>query len=280
MTTLSELQRDAAKAAALVSAAKAEQAARDAATVAEAASRSVAWSWQTIVSYGQRQAEASAKVTDALAAFSAAVVQDLALAARLYLEIVRAMASANALGEDLVKARHILRTAGKLPRIARSGRDPVGGAAPFGLTHGTNRLPSFVDLLTEAVDKARTLASRAVSAEDPDAFDGKATPAMQTDARRLEWTLAMEYESLLAVKVQQPAMFAKLSAEEQADTLAYEATREAADYSAELPKIAAPSVHAPAPHYAPNDTARFHLFGQPGPDSSPLEPSHSARRGI
>jgi hypothetical protein len=143
------------------------------------------------------------------------------------------------------------------------------------------RLPSFVDLLTEAVDKARTLASRAVSAENPSAYDGKASPAMKVDALRAEWTCAQEYESLLAVKVQHPDRFAKLSAEERADTEAYEATRMAHGYDEPLPKIAGADMRAtPAPHYAPNDTTRFHLFGQPGPDSSPLEPSHPVRRGI
>ena len=261
MSDIGTLTAAASKAQDALAAAKAEQTALNAATTAAAASRSVAWSWQTIVAYRQRQAIESEKVSAALAAFSAAVVEDLGGAARLYLDVVRRMASANALGEDLVKARHILRTAGKLPMIQRGGRDPIGEAAPFPLTHGMARLPSFLELVTEAVDKERMVASRAVSAEDPSAFDGKASPAMQTDALRLEWTLAQEYESLLAVKVQWPDRFAKLSAEEQADTLAYEATREAVGYSAELPKIAGARLReTEPPAFKSDDTVRFRLF--------------------
>ena len=261
MSDIAKLERDAAASRTALAAAKAEQTALNAATAAEAASRSVAWSWQTIVAYRQRQAIESEKVSAALAAFSAAVVEDLGLAARLYLDVVRRMAICNALGEDLVKARHILRTAGLLPMIQRGGRDPIGEAAPFPLTHGMARLPSFLELVTEAVDKQRMVASRAVSAEDPSAFDGKASPAMQTDALRLEWTLAQEYESLLAVKVQWPDRFAKLSAEEQADTLAYEATREAVGYSAELPKIAGARLReTEPPAFKSDDTVRFRLF--------------------
>jgi hypothetical protein len=273
VTNLNELQQAARTAQAALTAEQEKQAAAAKAAGAEQAAREVEWSWQTIVAYSQRQAEASAKVADTLAAFSAAVVDDLAQGARLYLDVVRASASANALGEDLVKARHILRTAGLLPMIQRSGRDPVGDAAPFPLTHGMARLPGFIELVGEAMDKQRAIASRAASAENPSAFDGKASEAMKLDALRAEWTHAQEYESLLALKAQWPDRFAKLSAAEQADTLAYEATREAAGYSAELPKMAPSNLRAPAPHYAPNDTARFHLYGQPGPDGSALEPS-------
>jgi hypothetical protein len=261
MSDIGTLTATAAASQAALDAAKAEQAAVAKAAAADAASRSVAWSWQTIVAYRQRQAIESEKVSAALAAFSAAVVEDLGLAASKYLDVVRRMAICNALGEVLVKARHILREAGKLPMIQRSGRDPIGEAAPFPLTHGMARLPSFIEMVTEAVDKQRMVASRVVSAEDPSTFDGKASPAMQTDALRLEWTLAQEYESLLAVKVQWPDRFAKLSAEEQADTLAYEATREAAGYSAELPKIAGARLRETEPPAFKSDAVvRVRLF--------------------
>ena len=281
MTDLSALTAAASRAQGELDAAKAEQAAADAANVADAASRSVAWSWATIATYSGRQAIASEKVSTALAAFSDAVLEDLGSAASKYIGIVRAMASANTLGVDLVKARHILRTAGLLPRIARSGRDPVGDAAPFPLTHGMARLPSFLELVTETLDRQRAMVSRAVSAEAPETYQGKASEAMKLGALQAEWLLAQEMESLLAIKVQQPALFAKLSAEEQADATAYEATRMAVGYDAPLPKIAAPNVHALAPHYSPTETARFHLYGQPGPDGSPLEPTRPpVRHGI
>jgi hypothetical protein len=92
VTTLSDLQRDARTAQAALIAEQEKQAAAAKAAAAEQAARSIEWSWATIVAYSQRQAEASYAVTQALAAFSAAVVEDLALAARLYLNIVRAMA--------------------------------------------------------------------------------------------------------------------------------------------------------------------------------------------
>lgn len=268
MSDIGTLAATADKAQAALSAAKDEQAALSAAAAAEAHEREVSWAWATILAYPQRQAAESEKVTAALAAFSAAVVEDFSAASGLYLDVVRRSAVANAAGADLAKARHILRTAGLLPRIDRAGRDPVGDAAPWPLSHGMARLPSFLDMVTAELDRQRMAASRAVSAEEPPTFGGTITEAMRTDALRAEWTMAQEYESLLALKVQWPARFAKLSPDEQADTLAYEATRQAAGYDEPLPRIAEARLREAEPAFAPDAVARFRLYSDDHAPSS------------
>ena len=218
------------------------QAASEAVAKAEAderTARSVEWAWSFVASYGQRQAEASAKATALLPAITDAITLDLTAAARLYLDCVHEMATANALGLDLVKARSILKAAGELPGVSRTGRDPVADNAPFPLYHGLIRFPAFLEFVSETLDKQRAMASRVQSGEAPDTYQGKASAALKEDVLRREWVLAAEFEALLAVRETMPARFAQLPPEEQAAVNAYARTREAAGRVDDpLPKIA------------------------------------------
>jgi len=260
-TDLGKLTRDARAAQDALDAAKAEQAAVAKADADARQARSIEWAWAFVVSYNQRQAEASQKVADTLADLTEAVTVDLALAGRLYLEVTRQMAEANMLGQDLVKARAILKAAGELPGVYRIGRDPVGDNAPWPLTHGLVRFPPFLEFVDGVLNNRRAIVGRVQSGETPETYEGKASASLKAEALRREWVLAAEMESLLAVKVQWPDRFAKLSAEEQADTLAYEATREARGYNAPLPKIAGARLReTEPPAFKSDDVVRVRLY--------------------
>jgi hypothetical protein len=261
MTTLSDLQRDAEKARAALAAEQEKQAAAVKADADARQARSVEWAWAYVASYNQRQAEASAKVTDTLAALTEAVTLDLALAARLYLEVTRQMAEANMLGQDLVTARAILKAAGELPGVYRTGRDPVGDAAPWPLNHGLVRFPEFVPFVNETLSNRRAIVGRVQSVETPETYQGKASDGLKQEALRREWILAAEMESLLALREQWPARFAALSSEEQASANVYARQRELVGYSGELPKIAATRLVNPEPpRFGPTDSVRVQLY--------------------
>lgn len=188
-----------------------------------------------MVSYNPRQVEAGQKVTDTLAALTEAVTVDLALAARLYLDVTREMAFANALGDELVKARAILKAAGELPGVYRMGRDPQGDNAPWPLTHGLVRFPPFIDFVNETLNNRRAVVGRVQSGETPETYEGKASDGLKAEALRREWVLAQEFELLLALREQHPDSFARLDPAQRAQVDAYDRTRRAAGYDAELP---------------------------------------------
>lgn len=265
MTDIGQLQRDAGKAQAALAAEQERQTAVAKAAADERHGREIEWAWTFIVEYNPRQVEASAKVTDTLAALTEAVTVDLALAARLYLDVTREMAYANSLGDELVKARAILKAAGELPGVYRTGRDPVGANAPWPLTHGLVRFPAFLEFVDGVLTARRAIVGRVQSGETPETYEGKASAALKEEALRREWVLAAEMESLLALREQWPDRFEELPAEEQASVNAYARTREAAGYSGELPKIAGARLRAAEPPaYGPTDVVRVTLYGAEG----------------
>jgi hypothetical protein len=265
MSDIGTLTAAASKAQDALTAAKAEEAAAGAATAADATARSIEWAWGFVVGYNPRQVEASAKVTDTLAALTEAVTVDLALAARLYLDVTRQMAEANMLGQDLVAARAILTTAGELPGVYRQGRDPVGDNAPWPLSHGLVRFPPFLEFVNETLNNRRATVGRVQSGETPETYEGKASDGLKQEALRREWVLAAEMESLLALREQWPARFDALSAEEQASANAYARQRELVGFDGPLPKIAMTRLVDPEPpRFASNDAVRVTLYGQEG----------------
>jgi hypothetical protein len=261
MSDIATLSAAASKAQDALASARAEQAAASKAAADERTARSIEWAWTFVVSYNQRQGAAGERVSALLASITDAITVDLAAGARLYLDAVREMASANALGAELVKARAILKAAGELPGVYRTGRDPVGDNAPYPLTQGLIRFPTFLELVSETLDKQRAMASRVQSAEAPETFEGKASEGLKAEALRREWVLAAEFESLLALKVQLPAKFAQLPAEEQASVNAYARGRELVGYDGPLPKMVTEGRgQVVEPTYAPNDAVRIRLF--------------------
>ncbi len=281
MTTLNDLQRDAAKAQAALTAEQARQAIATKAAADERHARSIEWAFRCVSDYPQAQAEASAKVTDTLAAFSEAVAMDYGNAPKAYLAFVRMAAKANAVAAEYAKARRILRDAGLIqPENPGHSPDPVGYIhAPF----PASAIPTFADMAASTLEAARTAALRLPPpADDPGSFEGQVSDAEREAVFSHEWVLSGELESLLALRTQYPDRFERnVSEADKVQTAAYAAGRLARGYDGKLPKIApADRVSTPAPHYAPNETARFHLYGQPGPDSSPLEPSRHSRTGI
>jgi hypothetical protein len=231
--------RTAAEQAAAAVAAEQERQAAAAAVAAEARRlRSVEWSFHFVVAYHLRQVEASQKVTDTLAALTEAVTTDLALAARLYLDVTRQMALSNSLGDDLVKARAILKAAGELPGVYRTGRDPVGDNAPWPLDHGLVRFPSFIELVNDTLTARRAIVGRVQSSETPETYEGKASAGLKEEAHRREWVLADEFEHLLGYKAQHPESYARNVPEAQkVAAAAYEVGRVAWGYDAALPKV-------------------------------------------
>ncbi len=263
MTTpdLGQLQRAAGKAQDALSAAQDEQTALVKAAADARQARSIEWAWTFIVEYNPRQVEASAKVTDTLAALTEAVMVDLALAARLYLDVTGEMAYANSLGDELVKARAILKAAGELPSVYRTGRDPVGDNAPWPLTHGLVRFPPFLEFVDGVLTSRRAIVGRVQSGETPEMFEGKASAALREEALRREWILAQEFENLLAIKVQWPDRFAQLTAEEQASVNAYARQRELVGFDGALPKIAGARLRAAEPPaFKSDDVVRVRLY--------------------
>jgi hypothetical protein len=259
--TLAQLRADAEKAQTALTAEQERQAAAERVAAEARRLRSVDWAFAYVVGYNLRQVEASAKVTDTLAALTEAVTTDLALAARLYLDVTRQMALSNSLGDDLVKARAILKAAGELPGVYRTGRDPVGDSAPWPLDHGLVRFPSFIELVNDTLTARRAIVGRVQSTETPETFEGKASEGLKAEALRREWVLAPEFESLLALKVQMPARFAQLPPEEQASVNAYARTRELVGYDAPLPKMVTEGRgQVKPPIYAPNDAVRVRLY--------------------
>jgi hypothetical protein len=263
--SIGTLAKAASDAQATLDAAKAEQEAERAKAADERAARSVEWAWAYVVGYNPRQVEASAKVTDTLAALTEAVTVDLALAARLYLDVTREMSFANSLGAELVKARAILKAAGELPGVSRTGRDPVGDNAPWPLTHGLVRFPPFIEFVNETLNNRRAIVGRVQSGETPETYAGKASDGLKQEALRREWVMAQEFEDLLALREQWPARFAQLPGEEQASVNAYARTRAAAGFDGPLPKIAGARLVDPEPpRFAPDDRVRVTLYGQEG----------------
>ena len=244
--TLAQLRTDAEKAQTALAAEQERLAAAAQAAADERTARSVEWAWHYVVTYNPRQVEAGERVSALLAAITDAITVDLALAARLYLDCVRAMAAANRLGDDLVTARAILKAAGGLPGVFRSGRDPVGDNAPYPLTSGLIRFPTFLEFVTEALDKQRAMASRVQSGETPDTYEGKASEGLKEEARRREWVLAAEFEHLLGYKAQHPESYARNVPDAQkVAAAAYEVGRVAWGYDAALPKVVVESSGAP-----------------------------------
>jgi hypothetical protein len=265
MSDIGTLTAAASAAQDALNAAKAEQAAVAKAADDERRGRSIEWAWAYVVSYNPRQVEASAKVTDTLAALTEAVTVDLALAARLYLDVTREMAYANSLGDELVKARAILKAAGELPGVYRMGRDPVGDNAPWALTHGLVRFPPFLEFVDGVLTARRAIVGRVQSSETPETYEGKASAGLKEEALRREWIAAQEFESLLALREQWPDRFKELPPEEQASVNAYARTREAFGFDAPLPKIAGARLVDPEPpRFAPGDAVRVTLYGQEG----------------
>ncbi len=242
----------------------AEQAKQEAVAKADAdarQARSIEWAWAYVATYNQRQAEASAKVTDTLAALTEAVTVDLALAGRLFLSVTRQMAEANMLGEDLVKARAILKAAGELPGVYRMGRDPVGDNSPWPLTHGLVRFPPFIEFVNETLNNRRAIVGRVQSGETPETYTSKASDGLKQEVLRREWVLAAEMETLLALREQWPDRFTELSAEEQASASAYARTREAVGFDGPLPKIARARLReTEPPAFGPADSVRVRLY--------------------
>lgn len=261
MSDIGTLTAAAAASQAALNAAKAEQAAVAKADADARQARSVEWAWAYVVSYNPRQVAASAKVTDTLAALTEAVTVDLALAARLYLDVTREMAYANSLGDELVKARAILKAAGELPGVYRLGRDPVGDNAPWPLTHGLVRFPPFLEFVDGVLTARRAIVGRVQSGETPETFEGRASAGLKEEALRREWILAAELESSLALREQWPDRFAQLPDEEQASVNAYARQRELVGFDGPLPKIAGARLRAAEPPaYGPTDATRVTLY--------------------
>ncbi|HEY5520228.1 MAG TPA: hypothetical protein VIK08_06190 [Candidatus Limnocylindrales bacterium] len=270
MSDIGTLTAAASKAQAALAAEQEKQAAIAKADAEARQARSIEWAWNYVVSYNPRQVEASQKATDTMAALTEAVTVDLALAARLYLDVTREMAFANALGDELVKARSILKAAGELPGVYRVGHDPVGDNAPFHLTHGLVRFPSFIELVSETLDKQRAMASRGQSGETPETYEGKASDGLKAEALRREWLLAQEFELMLALREQHPDSYARLDPAQRAHVEAYARTRAAAGYDAPLPTAVVETVGVPEPvPFAPDETVRFRLYSE-----GKHEPSH------
>jgi hypothetical protein len=261
MSDIGTLTAAAAASQATLNAAKAEQAAVAKTDADARQARSIEWAWAYVVSYNPRQVEASAKVTDTLAALTEAVTVDLALAARLYLDVTREMAYANSLGDELVKARAILKAAGELPGVYRMGRDPVGNNAPWPLTHGLVRFPPFLEFVDGVLAARRAIVGRVQSSETPETYEGKASAGLKEEALRREWILAAEMESVLALREQWPDRFKELPAEEQASVSAYARQRELVGFDEPLPKIAGERLRAvEPPAYGPTDATRVRLY--------------------
>ncbi len=266
-TDLATLATAAEKAQAAVEAERQRQAAADAKATEKRRLRSIAWAWSFIVEYSTAQGAAGERVSALLASLTAAITVDLAEAARLYLDAVREMAKANRLGEDLVKARAILQAAGELPGVHRVGRDPVGDNAPYAIDHGMVRFPTFIEFVSEALDKQRAAASRVQSSEAPEAFEGTASEGLRAEALRREFVLTQELENLLAIREQHPERFAQLPDAERASVNAYARQRELVGYAEPLPKIVVEGRReTEPPAFAPDDATRIRLYG---PDHTP-----------
>lgn len=263
MTSIPELQREAAKAATAVTEARDAEAAKAAKVAEERRRRSVEWAFVTIASYPGDLAAASAAVTPALAAFSAAVIEDLGKAPRLYVDVARAMAAANAVAAEFTQARGILRTAGVLPHAGSNRHDPTGSAAPFPTIGGNIALPPFHDLVASTIAAAGALAARLpVTREDPGAFDGRASEAMRRDVLAAEFVISQDLEHLLGMRERYPDKFARsVPPERRADAEAYAATREARGYDAPLPKVIVETTPgAETSDFGPDETARYTLY--------------------
>ncbi len=263
---LGKLARDAQAAQDALSAAQAEQAAQAAAATEERRQRGLAWAFRFISTYPGRQAAANGRVTEALAAFDAAVTSGEA--PKAYLAIARAMAAANAVGAEYAKARNILRVAGLIqPENVGHRPDPVGvHNAPYPPT----ALPPYSELLGSSLDAARAAASRVPSAEDPGSFEGQVADDERKAVMAYEWSFSQDLEQLLAFREQHPARFARNTSEaEKAATAAYAAGREARGYDAALPKMVAegPREAAEPPAFGPTDTVRVRLYDDRHPPS-------------
>jgi hypothetical protein len=259
---LPKLERDARLAADAVTAAKAEQAAAAKAATAERQARSIEWAFDTIARYPQRQAEASAEVPPALAAFTAAALEDLPAAPAAYLAIAARMGAANALAQDLATARNTLRAAGILPPMLPGRPDPTGAGAPFPTFGGPPALPPFLDMLASTIDTARAAALRVrPGAEDPGAFTGKASDAMRRDVLRAEYHADEELAVLAAWKLRAPDRWAHVPADQQAAVNAWLACREAAGRGDDpLPKIGGKLREVEPPAFGPGDVVRVRLY--------------------
>lgn len=282
MSDIGTLTAAASKAQAALTAAQAEQAALAASAAEDRKQRSIQWAFATIVAYPGKLAAESPKVDAALAAFSTAVESDYGQAPARYLDIIRAMAAGNGAAAELTQARNLLREASILPPFQPNRPDPTGQAAPYPMI-GVSAFPTFEALVESTVAAARAVAVRTPpSAEYPGAYTGTASEAMKHDVLASEFVPTEEFEILAGLQAQAPERFDRLPAEQKAATAAYLACREARGYDAKLPKIAHQVPReSSAPHFAPDETARFTLYGQPEPSGSALEPSHPAvRRGI
>jgi hypothetical protein len=260
---LGKLERDARQAAEALSAAKADQAAAAKVEADARHARSIEWAFDTIARYPQREAEAAAEVPSALAAFSAAALEDLPAAPAAYLRIAAAMARANALGEDVTTARNTLRTAAIIPFPVQDYQDPVGIAAPFPTIGMSRALPPFLDLLASTIDTAAAAALKARPAlADPGAFAGQAPEAMRRDVLATAYRHDENLAQLAALQVQAPDRWAtNVPADRKAAVAAWLACREAAGRGDEpLPKLAyqRPSQAEPAP-FAPDDIVRVRM---------------------
>ena len=231
MSDLATLSAAASKAQSELRAEQEKQAAIAKADADERTARSIEWSWQTILVYSGELAAARDKVATALASFRAAVAQDLNASVAAYFRVAAAMGAANRLGEDLARARGILRTAGKLPPGRANRPEDTGFNAPFSFAGIPPALPSFLDMLGSELDAARSAAIRVPSTEDPSAFGGKATEAMRRAVLADEYHGDEELDLLLARKVKHPTHFAeRLSAEQRALVEVYALARDASGH--------------------------------------------------
>jgi hypothetical protein len=262
-TDLPKLERDARLATDALNAAKAEQAEAAKAAGAERQARSIEWAFDTIARYPQRQAEASAEVSPALTAFSAAVFDDYGQAPARYLAIATTMSASNAVAAEFTRARHLLRAAGALPHAGSNRPDPTGAAAPFPTFGGNIALPPFHDLVASTIEAARMLAARLPAAgADPGSFEGQASEAMRRDVLASEFVVTQEFEHLLGMRERYPDKYDRLvPIERRADAEAYAATREASGFDAPLPKVIVETTPgSETSDFAPDDLVRIRPY--------------------
>lgn len=244
---LAQLRAGAAAAAAAL-AAEQERLTAAAKVAAEARRlRSVDWAFRNVSDYPQRQAEANYAVTEALAAFDAAVTTDYGTAPATYLAICRAESAANGVAAEYVSAKAILRTAGLIANANQSHRpDPVGNLnAPF----PPSGLPAFAELVGSSLEAARQIAFRLPPpADDPGAFSGPPPSEAERQAVfRYEWTLDGSLEHLLGYRAQHPESYARNVPEAQKiEAAAYEVGRVAWGYDAGVPKVVVETSGTPA----------------------------------
>jgi hypothetical protein len=243
---LAQLRADAARTQAAIAIEEEKAKAAAAAAAEERRQRSISWAFRRVSTYPQAQAGANGAVTETLAAFDVAVTTDYGTAPRRYLDIVRMMASANAVAAEYVAAKNILRAAGLIQLESPGQRpDPVGYIhAPFPAAG----IPSFADMAASTLEAARAAAFRLLPpTEDPGAFSGPPPSEAERQAVfRYEWTLSAELEHQLGFRAQHPEIYGRnVSEGHKTEVSAYAAGRLARGYDAALPKVVVQSSGTP-----------------------------------